>query len=187
MLAAIGMGLTVLATIGLAAYSSRLARTTGERRLLAQLPDEWDFRYDTEDEGEKAGWASGDAPRAGWTRVRTYSATLNEQGIPERLTWMWYRTHFKAPDPLPQGPVHLWFAEVDGTPTRVYVNGRLAGELTGARRPGDVDVTGLLRPGQENLVVLKTGHMNISELMLGGLLRPAILYAGAPPPAPPRK
>jgi hypothetical protein len=164
-----------------------LARTTGERRLIAQLPDEWDFRYDPADEGEKGGWTAPDAPAAGWRRVRTWSATLNEQGIGEQLTWMWYRTRFTPPAELPAGPLHLWFTEVDGSPTRVYLNGELVGEFTGSRRPADIDVTGKLKPGVENHVVLKTGHMNISELMLGGILRPVILYSGAKPEPPAKK
>ena len=46
-----------------------LARTTGERRLVVQLPDEWDFRYDPADAGEKGGWFQSDVPAEGWRKV----------------------------------------------------------------------------------------------------------------------
>jgi len=122
----------------------------------------------------------------GWRRVRTYSATLNEQQIPEQLTWMWYRVRLEAPARLPEGPLHLWFGEVDGSPTKVYLNGELVGEFTGARTPSDVEVTGKLLPGKENLLVVKTGHLSISELMLGGIVRPVMLYSGGKPAPPPK-
>lgn len=162
-----------------------VAWTTGERSKVAQLPDEWDFRYDPTDEGEKAGWFRKAVAPGGWARVRTYTATLNEQGIGEQLTWMWYRTSLAAPEKLPSGPLHLWFGEVDGTPTQVWINGEKAGEMTACRAPGTVEVTGKLISGKDNIIVVKTGHMGISELMLGGILRPVMLVSGPVPPLPP--
>ncbi|HUT34500.1 MAG TPA: DUF4838 domain-containing protein [Planctomycetota bacterium] len=164
---------------------SGLARTVGECKLVAQLPDEWDFRYDPQDAGEKQGWFKDAAAPEGWRKVKTYSATLNEQRIPEQLTWMWYRARLKAPAALPPGPLHLWFGEVDGSPTKVYLNGEPVAEFAGARKPSEVEVTGKLLAGKDNLVVVRTGHLSISELMLGGIVRPAMLYAGPrPEPAP---
>jgi len=97
---------------------------------------------------------------------------------------MWYRTRFTAPAELPQGPLRLWFGEVDGSPTRVYLNGGLVGEFTGARKPNEVEVTGKVRPGRENVVAIKSGHHGISELMLGGILKPVMVYAVEPAKAP---
>jgi hypothetical protein len=160
---------------------SGLARVQGDRKLLVQLPDVWDFRYDPKDEGEQLEFFKQPANEKGWQPVKTYSASLNEQQIPEQLTWMWYRTSFGAPASLPNQPLHLWFGEVDGTPTRVWLNGTLLGEFTGARRPNEVEVTGKIIPGKKNEIVIKTGHLSISELMLGGLLRPVMIYAGEKP------
>ena len=153
----------------------------GDRNLVAQLPDEWDFRYDPQDAGEKEGFSKEAAAPDGWRKVRTYSATLNEQKIPEQLTWMWYRVRLEAPAQLPAGPLHLWFGEVDGSPTKVYLNGEPVGEFTGSRKPSEVELTGKLRAGKENLLVVRTGHLGISELMLGGIVRPALLYSGSKP------
>lgn len=167
-----------------------LARTTGGCRLLAQLPDEWQLRYDPAGTGESNGWFRADAALADWRPVRTYTATLDEQKVPEQLTWMWYRTTFAAPKELPPGPLALWFGEVDGRPTTVWINGEPAGEFTGARKPGEVDVTGKVLAGRDNVVVIRTNHDKISELKLGGILRPVMLYAGPkpePPPAPAKK
>jgi len=159
---------------------SGFARTTGQCKLLMQLSDEWQFRYDPENEGEGKAWFEEKIEPEGWQPVRTYSMSLNEQKIPEQLTWMWYRTRFKLPDRLPEGKLSLWFAEVDGSPTKVFLNGQSLGEFTGARKPNEVDVTGKLIPGKENTVTIKTGHLNISELMLGGILKPVMIYSGTP-------
>jgi len=171
----------------LPAINSGHERTTEGRKLVLQLPDEWDFRYDPRDEGEGQGWFKESVSAEGWRRVKTYSATLNEQGIPEQLTWMWYRTRFEAPAKLPDGPLHLWFAEVDGSPTKVYLNSEFVGEFTGSRRPNEVEISGKLRAGKENVVAFKTGHLGISELMLGGLLKPVMVYSGPRPGPPPKK
>jgi hypothetical protein len=158
-----------------------LVRTTGERRLVAQLPDEWLFRYDAKAEGQSAGWHRAESPTDGWQKVKTYSATLNEQGVPEELTWMWYRTSFQAPAQLPAGPLHLWFAEIDGREGAVYLNGQEVGQFQGARQPHEVEVTGKILPGKVNHVAVKIDHSRITELMLGGIIKPVMLYAGPRP------
>ncbi len=160
------------------------ARVTGGRKLVARLPDEWMFRYDPKDEGEAAGWFRPGAPADGWRKVRTCSATLVEQGVPEELTWMWYRASFAAPADLPPGPLHLWFGEIDGRDVKVYLNGEPVGTFKAGRKPQDVEVTGKVAAGRANLVALKIDHGRISELMLGGILKPVMLYAGARPEPP---
>jgi hypothetical protein len=157
-------------------------RTTEPRQLVVQLPDQWDFRYDPDDVGEEQGFFKWHVPADGWRRVKTYSATLNEQKIPEQFAWMWYRVKFVTPSRLPSGPLHIWFGEVDGDPTQVYLNGKFLGKFTGARKPAEFEITGKLSPGEENALVIKTGHFRISELMLGGILRPVMIYAGEKPP-----
>ncbi len=161
------------------------ARTTGDCKMLLQLPDEWLFRYDTKDEGEAAGWQKPDLPAEGWRKVKTYSNTLSQQGIPEVLTFLWYRTSFTAPAQIPQGPVTLWFAEIDGRPTKVFLNGEPVGEFTRGRVPNEVEITGKLIPGKENVVAVKVDHRSITELLLGGIIKPVMIYTGQPPAPPP--
>jgi hypothetical protein len=163
-----------------------LERSTGERRKVIQLPDVWQLRFDPANAGESNGWYKTDAEPADWKPVRTYTATLDEQQVPEQLTWMWYRTTFTAPKDLPDGPLNLWFGEVDGRPTTVWLNGDSMGTFAEARAriPGEVDVTGKVQAGRENVVVIRTQHDKISELKAGGLLRPVMLYSGPKPEAP---
>ena len=155
-----------------------LARSTGNCKMLVQLPDEWLFRYDPNNEGEKSGWHARAVVPRGWQKVKTYSATLGEQGVEEQLTWMWYWTSFQAPARLPDGPIHMWFAETDARGVKVWLNGQDVGGFAGKRQPGEVDITGKLRPGRQNVVAVRIDHSSISELMLGGIIKPVMVYSG---------
>lgn len=167
-----------------------LARVSDGRKVVVQLPDEWMFRYDAEAAGESAGWYK--APVAedaeGWQKVKTYSATLNEQQIPEQLTWMWYQTSFRTPKNMPDGATTLWFMEPDGNEIKVWLNGEVIMEegKIRSRQPLDIELGNRLKPDTEYVVTLKLHHNWISELMLGGILRPVMVYSGTPP-APPAK
>ncbi len=155
------------------------ARITGDSKMLVQLPDEWLFRYDPDNEGENKAWHAQAVDPSGWQKVKTYSATLAEQGIGEVLTWMWYRTEFQVPD-VPAGrKLLLWFAEVDGKPTRVFLNGELIGETSNSRKPFEMEVTGKLRKGR-NVLAVKIDHRRISELVLGGIIKPVMVYSSPP-------
>ena len=129
------------------------------------------------------------SPADGWRKVKTYSATLNEQKIPEQLTWMWYQTTFKTPKALPKGPLTLWFMEPDGNAASLWLDGEPLAQLEKikARQPLDVDLTGRLKADTEYVLTVKLHHQRISELMLGGLLRPVMIFSGALPPPEPTK
>jgi len=143
---------------------------------MARLPDEWLFRYDLKDEGEAAGWHAEKVKPDGWQAIKTCSASFQEQGIEEVLTWLWYRAEFEAPG-LPGGRrLLLWFGEVDGKPTKVFLNGQLVGETRNSRKPFEMDVTGKVRKGK-NVLAVKIDHRNISELALGGIIKPVMLYS----------
>jgi hypothetical protein len=170
------------------AIDGGVAATTGPNKLLAVLPDEWRFRTDDKDEGEAAGFPTiGPDDAKAWKLVRTYTDTLSGQGQPEN-TILWYRSAF--PVPKGAGRLALVFTEVDGD-TTVYVNGKKRetkpvlptppakkanpnAPAVPRRSPFEVELGDALRDGV-NAVAVRVDNRKISELFLGGILRPVLL------------
>jgi hypothetical protein len=144
------------------------AATAAPNKLLAVLPDEWRLTYDPDSAGVEKGFARPEFDDAGWTRVATFGKPLDAQGLPDRQTVMWYRTRVA----LPQKPARggLQFLEVDGDAT-VFVNGQAVGGSAKKRAPFAVDAGAALKAG-ENTIAVRVDHSAISELFLGGIVRP---------------
>jgi hypothetical protein len=160
--------------------------TSDPNKLIAVLPDKWKFHTDNSAEGD-AKFEAADLDESKWKQVATHSATLSQQGIPEN-TVLWYRTHFTAPEKLDR--LALILAEVDGL-VNVYVNGKeLPAEAILAvppkkaakaptmgvprRSPFRVPLGDAVKAG-ENTVAVRCDNRKISELFLGGILRPVLL------------
>jgi hypothetical protein len=171
------------------------AATAAPNRVLQVLPDRWRWSPDDADEGESKQFHVADFDASGWREAATYSATLSGQGLREN-TVFWYRTNFRVPPK--HGPLSLVFTEVDGDVT-VYVNGRRVepsavlpatapkkrGEKTATppalprRTPFEVDLATVLREG-ENVVAVRVDNRKMSELFLGGILRPVLVVEKGP-------
>lgn len=159
-----------------------LAATAAPNKVLQVLPDRWRLAYDDADAGEERSFHTADFDDSGWRTAATYSATLSHQGLREN-TVLWYRSKFKVPEKHER--LTLMFPEVDGT-TTVYVNGKKleASAIRGLpgpkpttlprRIPFEVDVTDAVRAG-ENVVAVRADNRRITELFLGGILRPVLL------------
>lgn len=162
-----------------------IAATAAPNKLLTVLPDKWKFAADDMDMGIEKNFAATDHDDSKWKQVATHSATLSGQGIGEN-TVLWYRTKFTAPGKNP--PLSLVFGEVDGD-VSVFVNGKkleLKPVLAPAKKANpnaaavprrsvfEADVSGAAVEG-ENVVAVRCDNRKISELFLGGILRPVLL------------
>ena len=161
-------------------------------RLVHVMPDRWRFRFDESDSGNELGFQKADFKDDAWPLVATFNTTLDVQGY-DKNTVFWYRSRFDVPEK--QGKLALFFGEVDGK-SEVYVNGQkiyVAEQYQSAKKPGatitsqregltkpripfEVDVTNAVQPG-ENVLALRVDHSTITELSLGGILRPVLLIA----------
>lgn len=165
------------------------AWTAAPNRLVQVLPDRWRFTFDEQDQGRDHGYQTADFDDSAWPSVATYSTTLDAQGF-DKTTILWYRTTLRVPDK--HGRLALFFGEVDGL-TEVYLNGRKLEVLAepGAegpsavppltpegqvkpRVPFAVDLSPTVRTG-DNTVALRVDHSKLTELSLGGILRPVLL------------
>jgi len=172
------------------------AATAAPNRLLQVLPDRWRFSFDEADAGNEQGFQRADFKDEAWPQVATFNTTLDVQGF-DKNTILWYRT--KLTVPAKHARLALFFGEVDGR-SEVYVNGQkmtVPEQYQSAKKPGattttapgvkaareglakprspfEVDVTAAVHPG-ENVVVLRVDHSTITDLSLGGILRPVLL------------
>ena len=84
---------------------------------------------------------------------------LNNMAIPESLNKQdyWYRNEFTAPDLSSFGPakhMELTFLGINYAAT-VWLNGRSLGRIKGAFTRGTFDVTGMLKPGERNVLAVR--------------------------------
>jgi len=152
--------------------------TTPPDKVLQVLPDRMKLRYDLDDKGTGKGYHRPDFDDSKWEEVATYSNTLNTQGLPDIKSIMWYRTSINILHG--HGRLALFFTEVDGRSVAVYVNGievALVGNEA-RRKPFEVDINDAVKPG-ENVVAVKIDHSKITELFLGGIIRPVLLIEKA--------
>jgi hypothetical protein len=152
--------------------------TAPPNKVLQVLPDRMKLAYDPADDGVAQGYHRPDFDDSKWMQVATYSRTLSAQGLPDTKSIMWYRTSITCQT----GRTSLFFTEVDGQSVSVYINGNEVASLgsEARRRPFEVDVTGAIKPGP-NLVAIKIDHRKITELCLGGIVRPILLIEKTPP------
>lgn len=154
--------------------------TSPPNKVLQVLPDRMKLAYDPADEGIEKGYHKPSFDDSSWTDVATYRNTLSAQGLPDTKSIMWYRT--SADVPAVHGRLSLFFTEVDGQAVTVYVNGSQAASLDkeARRQPFEVDITDAAMPGN-NAVAIKVDHRKITELCLGGIIRPVLLIEKAQP------
>jgi Domain of unknown function (DUF4838)/Glycosyl hydrolases family 2, sugar binding domain len=147
------------------------AATAPPAKLLSILPDMWKLAYDEADVGITRGYAAADVDDSKWRKVATFSRTLDAQGLLDNKTILWYRNEFQVPDHV-KG-LRLIFMDVDGGAT-VFINGQQVGGEHPKRQLFEVDVSPLVRAGR-NVVAMRIDHRAISELFLGGIVRPVAL------------
>ncbi len=145
---------------------------TAPSRLVQVLHDQWRLAYDEQDKGLDSGYAKPDFDDSKWKTVVTFSDTLDGQGLPDNKTILWYRTTIDVP--AIKGALTLLILDTDAAAT-VYINGQEAGSNATAkkRHPFQIEAAAL-HPGQ-NSIALRIDHTAITELSLGGLLRPIYL------------
>jgi hypothetical protein len=149
---------------------------------------------DPDQKGMERGFHRTDADTSGWLPVKTYSATLSEQGITGQSTFLWYRSSFTAPKSIER--LMLFLCDMDGMPesSRLFINGREI-RATGTdcafepnrirkearswrrREPLWTFIEHAVVPGRENTVVLMIDNRSISENALGGIVRPVYLVS----------
>ena len=139
---------------------------------VMDLPLTARFTLDEREIGRQKAWFAADFDDSAWQIVRV-DEFWERQGHPAYDGVAWYRLRFTPPADLPQGRLLLSFGAVDEE-AAIYLNGRHAEDYPGPwNRRFEIDVTGKIRPDQENLLVLRV----FGGYGAGGLWAPIKLIA----------
>ena len=122
------------------------------RENWATLNGTWQFEIDAKNDGEARGLISGKDLAARIIVPFCPESALSGVGNTNFMTHVWYRTLFELPDAMRGKRVRLHFGAVDYQ-AWVYVNGQLAGTHVGGSAAFTFEVSKLLRPGRNELVV----------------------------------
>ncbi len=121
------------------------------RDTYQNLNGPWQFAFDDADEGLKKRWfEKGHALPMTILVPFGYQTKLSTIGIEEIHDILWYRREFTVPKEMKGKRILLHFGAVDYS-CRVYVNGHQAGEHTGGYTPFTVEITHLIKNGENDL------------------------------------
>ncbi len=141
----------------------------GKCDFVADAPKVWKFRTDPKKQGMKAGWFKPGADMTEWKDMEI-GKFWDEQGVRYQGV-AWYRLAWDVPAVTlpPKSRLQLWFGAVDEVAT-VWVNGVKAGVHNeppdlGWEKRFSIDVTGRLKPGETNTIVVKVGN----DVLAGGI------------------
>ena len=153
--------------------AGRIAR---EGTVLYKFPDEWLAHLEPVEGGAKPSGRIPDADNDEWRPLKTFSATLDAQGLTFFRGVLWYRHEFTLPEAGRDAKaLKLWFGGVD-TRVRVWLNGRDLGEKMITFGPYEVDITEAVDRAGANRLLVSVDNTFPNELGTGGIVRPALIY-----------
>ena len=124
-----------------------------QREQWLSLNGRWEFEFDDADSGLAEDWAAG-AHKFSKSITVPYAFETRLSGIGDTSfhPQVWYRRSITVPAGWQTKRVLLHFGAVDYR-AKVWVNGRMAGEHEGGSTPFRFDITPLLKPGANSLIV----------------------------------
>lgn len=163
--------------------------STGSNRVIGPPISGFTMAPDPENKGGEFGWNRpnfvGDDS---WKTITAGLEQWNQKGFMNYFGPMWYRTNVDLAGwrPGPGAALHLWIplfddevgVFVDGQPAPIAGSAGEAPIFTakGFSKPATFDLTGLVQPGSNLQITLRTSRNRINELGTGGLLAPIYLY-----------
>ncbi len=122
------------------------------RKHWQNLNGEWEFEVDKSVVGFEAGYPARESFRQVITVPFCPESKLSGIGQTEFLNCVWYAKSFTVPKEHAQKRVLLTFGAVDYH-AFLYINGEFAGEHRGGYTPFRTDITDLLKPGENRIVL----------------------------------
>lgn len=129
-----------------------------QRAEWTTLNGPWEFEFDDANAGVRENWASGSRKFSRSIVVPfCFESRLSGIGDPAFHPYVWYRRTVALAPEWSKGKVLLHFGAVDYE-SRVWVNGKFAGGHRGGQVHFQLDITPLLVPGENAIVVRAEDH-----------------------------
>ena len=122
------------------------------RKQWTNLNGIWQFEFDDREEGDRQGWHTG---REFSRTIRVpfcFQSELSGIGDKDFHDLVWYRRTFQLPEGCGDRRLLLHFGAVDYT-AWVWVNGRLVAMHEGGHTPFTAEITHVVVPGENEIVV----------------------------------
>jgi beta-galactosidase/beta-glucuronidase len=124
-----------------------------QRDRWMSLNGTWEFEFDDANAGLDAGWSAGNHKFSrNITVPYCFESRLSGIADPSFHPWIWYRRPVSVPEDWKGQRVLLHFGAVNYW-SMVWVNGKLAGSHEGGNTPFALDVTPLVQPGSNVIIV----------------------------------
>ncbi|MDR3319275.1 MAG: glycoside hydrolase family 2 [Clostridiales bacterium] len=122
------------------------------RKNWLNLNGRWDFAFDGGNKGEYDGFQRGFEPQYGINVPFAYQTQKSGVNIQKRCDVVWYKREFTAVKPSRGKRLILHFEGCDYL-TKVWINGQLAGEHTGAYERFSFDISSHVKKGANTVTV----------------------------------
>ena len=155
------------------------------------LNGQWKFAVDYQNWGDQAEWVSPKLNDSVWDTVKVPHTWSHDPRFIGFIGAGWYRLKFTTPAFAPGEHVRLNFGAVYRR-ARVWLNGELLGSHEFGYTPFEFDVTGRLKPGESNVIVVCADnrwtrsfspapqHQVMAWWDDGGIIRDVDLLVGSP-------
>ena len=135
---------------------------------MLDLSGIWKFKVDPEEAGEKSGWFKGLDTEIEIAVPGSWNEQLEELGLLHYVGAAWYGTTCCIPSEFSGRRLWLRIGSADYS-SKVWVNGALAGECRNGFLPFELDVTRLVKPGEQTAIIIRVDSALTNETIPQGI------------------
>lgn len=158
--------------------SQGLKYSTGDYRIIEEVPDKLPVRFDPNNAGEQMRLFAADYNLDQLVKIATSSSTWDAQGLPWAMGGtVWYYFDFDG-SKIPKGAgVGLFLGKLE-TESKVWVNEKPVGSKLSFREPHVYDITDAVVRDGKNRVAVAVCKKQRNEIGVAGLMAPSFVFAG---------